>query len=196
MDKTYSYLGIGFAAAWFATSFLALIFAALLSIYLNTDRVVKYTKADFRLYAALPSSSLEVAQYIEKKDARAKIVEDFFSKYKSPLASFGDYFIKVADQQGLDFRILPAISMQESNGGKKVIKNSHNPFGYGIYGSLVVKFASWEDAIERVGKALKEDYLDKGLKTPYQIMTKYTPPSSEKDGAWARGVSSFMEELR
>ena len=86
--------------------------------------------------------------------------------------------------------------MQESNGGKKVINNSYNPFGYGIYGSLVIRFKSWEEAIERVGKALREDYLDKGFKNPYEIMVKYTPPSLAKEGAWAKGVTTFMEELR
>lgn len=196
MDNIPTRLGIGFAATWFATSILALIFATILSIYLNTNKVVRYTRADFKLYAALPDNKLAVVAYIEKRDARAKIVEDFFNKYKSPLADLGDNFVKVADREGLDFRLLPAIAMQESNGGKKVIKDSKNPFGYGIYGKLVLRFDSWESAIERVGRALKEDYLDKGLKTPTQIMAKYTPPSLEKDGAWAKGVSSFMEELR
>ena len=86
--------------------------------------------------------------------------------------------------------------MQESNGGKKVINNSHNPFGYGIYGGLVIKFASWDESIERVGRALREDYLNQGLKNPHQIMAKYTPPSLAKNGAWAKGVTTFMEELR
>ncbi len=86
--------------------------------------------------------------------------------------------------------------MQESNGGKKVINNSFNPFGYGIYGTKVIRFNSWEEAIERVGRALREEYLNIGLKTPFQIMSKYTPPSLAKDGAWAKGVITFMEELR
>lgn len=196
MDKTYSQIGVGFVGAWFATAFLSLMFAILFNIYLNTNQVVAFSNQQFGLFAALPDDTLDSSQDIIKLDARAKIIEDFFLNYKSPLAGFGNSFIKIADQYTLDYRLLPAIAMQESNGGKKVIEGSYNPFGYGIYGDLVTHFRSWEEAIERVGKALREDYLDKGLITPEQIMTKYTPASLEKDGAWAKGVLSFMEELR
>ncbi len=97
---------------------------------------------------------------------------------------------------GLDYKLLPSVAMQESNGGKKVIADSFNPFGYGIWGKQVKKFSSYEEAIERVGRGLREDYLDQGLDTPEKIMPKYTPPSVAKGGPWAKGVSSFMEELR
>lgn len=183
-------------AGWFGTVFLTLAFAICFSIYLSSSKVVNYTNQNFRLYAALPQKNSEVSQDVEKKDARAKIVENFFKGYQSPLAQYSDLFVKVADERKLDFRLLPAISMQESNGGKKIIKDSKNPFGYGIYGGLVLRFNSWEEAIERVGRALREDYLDQGLNSPTQIMAKYTPPSLKKGGVWAKGVSSFMEELR
>ena len=195
MDKTYS-VGVGLVGAWFAAAFISLIFAILFNIYLNTNKVVAFSNQQFGLFAALPDNTFESSQDIIKADARAKIIEDFFLNYKSPLAGFGNLFIKISDQYTLDYRLLPAIAMQESNAGKKVIEGSYNPFGYGIYGNIVLKFGSWEEAIERVGRAIREDYLDKGLKTPEQIMAKYTPPSLEKDGAWAKGVSSFMEELR
>lgn len=196
MDKTYYQFSVGFLASWFITAFLTLIFAVLLNIYLNTNKVITSSNQQFGLFAALPDNTAESSQDVVKLDARGKIVEDFFLNYKSPLVGFGDSFIKIADQYTLDYRLLPAIAMQESNGGKKVIDNSYNPFGYGIYGDLIIRFGSWEEAIERVGRSLREDYLDKGLLTPEQIMTKYTPPSLEKDGAWAKSVSSFMEELR
>lgn len=196
MDKNFSHLRIGFVGTWFGTVFLTLAFAICLSIYLNSSKVVTYTNQNFRLYAALPQKNLETSQDVLKKDARSKIVENFFKGYQSPLAQYSDLFIKVADERKLDFRLLPAISMQESNGGKKVIKDSKNPFGYGIYGKLVTKFESWEASIERVGRALREDYLDKGLNSPTQIMAKYTPPSAATGGTWAKGVNSFMEELR
>lgn len=183
-------------AAWFAASTTALIFSLVFSLYLSSPKLVKPNMQSFKLYAALPKSETFISDEIQYTDGRAKIIEDFFSVYKSPLSSYGITFIQVADKYQLDWRLLPAIAMQESNGGKKVINKSHNPFGYGIYGSLVVKFQSWDEAIERVGRALREDYLNLGLKTPTQIMAKYTPPSLAKDGAWAKGVSSFMEKLR
>jgi len=185
-----------FVAAWFGATLTTFLFAIFLTFYLNTLKVIPFAASDFRLYAALPQSSLESSQEVQKVDGRAKIIEDFFEYYNSPLASLAQTFINVADKYGLDYRLLPAISMQESNGGKRIIPSSKNPFGYGIYGDNVLKFASFEDAIERVGRGLKEDYVDKGLKHPDAIMAKYTPPSLEKGGAWAKGVNTFMEELR
>lgn len=182
--------------AWFGSAFIALIFASLLLVHLSRTIVVQPQIQSFKLYAALPTNNSEVSDNIFRKDARAKIVEDFFKGYNSTLANFGDVFISVADKYKLDYRLLPSIAMQESNGGKKIIKDSYNPFGYGIYGKLVTRFSSWEEAIQRVGRALREDYLDKGLNTPVQIMSKYTPPSLEKGGAWAKGVNSFISELR
>lgn len=185
-----------FLAAWFGTTIFSLIFAGLFLVYLQKPKVVTPISQNFNLYVALPTNQTEVVSEIDFIDARGKIVEDFFKGYKAPLSEHATTFIQVADKYKLDYRLLPAISMQESNGGKRVINNSHNPFGYGIYGSKVTKFSSWEEAIEAVGKGLRENYLDEGLVTPEQIMAKYTPPSVSIGGPWAKGVRSFMEELR
>ncbi len=196
MDTVNKQASIWFVAAWFSTAATTLIFSLVFTLYLSNVKLVKPTVQNFQLYAALPKSEVSITDEIGSADGRAKIIEDFFSAYKSPLSTYSNIFIQVADKYNLDYRLLPAISMQESNGGKKVINNSYNPFGYGIYGALVTRFNSWEEAIDRVGKALREDYLNQGLENPVQIMAKYTPPSLAKDGAWAKGVSSFMEELR
>lgn len=191
MDKQ-----VTFVASWFGASFTSLIFSLVLLMYLSTAKYTPIVTSDFKLYSALPAQNTIVSDSIVHTDARAKIVGNFFTGYKSILANFGNEFITVADKYQIDWRLLPAIAMQESNGGKKVITNSYNPFGYGIYGGTVRKFGSWEEAIERVGQALREDYLNQGLKTPEEIMAKYTPPSLLKAGAWAKGVRSFMSELQ
>ncbi len=150
------------------------------------------------MYKSLPNlSPNENSQTVEikKNDGRAKVVADFFKIHRSPLADFASDFIDSADKYNLDFRLLPAIAMQESNGGKVLPKNSFNPFGYGIYGGKVLRFESFLEAIDKVGGGLKNDYIDKGFKTPEEIMAKYTPPSLQKGGAWAMGVSAFMEAL-
>lgn len=196
MDTVNKQTSIWFVAVWFGAATTALIFSLTFSFYLAGPKLLKPSVQNFKLYAALPQSTNFISEEIEHADARAKIIENFFQSYKAPLSAYGNLFIQTADKYKLDWRLLPAIAMQESSGGKKVIDNSYNPFGYGIYGKLVTRFASWEEAIERVGRALREDYLDQGLKNPYQIMTKYNPPSLQKDGAWAKSVSSFMEELR
>lgn len=183
-------------AAWFGASITSFTFACLMLIYLSQPKIVTPVSQNFNLYTALPSNQTEVVSDIDFIDARGQIVEDFFKSYNSSLTQYANLFVQVADKYKLDYRLMPSISMQESNGGKRVIANSHNPFGYGIYGSKVTKFSSWEEAIETVAKALRRDYLNEGLVTPEQIMAKYTPPSLAKGGAWAKGVSSFMQEMR
>ncbi len=42
---------------------------------------------------------------------------------------------------------------------------------------------------------LSHKYIDIGLDTPEKIMAKYTPPSLEKGGPWAKGVNQFMSDL-
>jgi hypothetical protein len=196
MDTVKPLTSIWFVAAWFSAATTALIFAITFSFFISHTRLIKPVAQNLPVYAALPESTNYISDEIQHADGRAKIIEDFFKGYKAPLSGQGEAFIKIADKYQLDYRLLPAIAMQESNGGKRVIKDSFNPFGYGIYGNLVIRFNSWEEAIERVGRALREDYLNKGLKNPTQIMAKYTPPSLAKEGAWAKGVNTFMEELR
>lgn len=191
-----SFISMWFVGAWFGTAASALIFSLVFALYLSSTKFIAPSVQNFKLYTAVPKTDILISDDVSPVDARAKIIEDFFEGYKSPLSTLSQTFIQVADKYQLDYRLLPAIAMQESNGGKRVINNSYNPFGYGIYGGLVIRFQSWDEAIERVGKALREDYLNQGLKTPTQIMAKYTPPSLEKGGAWARGVNTFMEELR
>lgn len=189
---------IGLVASWFAASAVTLILAFVFIFHLSGTKIINpgITDSNFKLYTALPETESFISQEIVYADGRAKIIEDFFKNYKSPLSEQNQLFIEIADKYQLDYRLLPAISMQESNGGRKIIEGSYNPFGYGIYGISVIRFRSWEEAIERVGRALREDYLNQGLETPEQIMIKYTPPSLAKDGPWAKGVISFMEELR
>lgn len=190
---------LSFILSWYLTALTTLVFAIVLLFNLTWTRQIKTPDPSiYQIYKALPTSAALSEQdiNINKVDGRSNIIAAFFQGRKSPLVSSADVFVSVADKYGLDYRLLPAISMQESNGGKILPLNSYNPFGYGIYGGKVMRFNSFDEAIERVGKGLKEDYINQGLITPEQIMAKYTPPSLAKGGAWAIGVNAFMEQLR
>ena len=100
--------------------------------------------------------------------------------------------IQIADYYDLDFRLTTAIAQQESNLCKKIPPGSHNCWGWGIHSRGSLGFDSYTDALDAVSKGLKFEYLDKGLSTPEEIMSKYTPLSN---GSWAQGVSKFMEEM-
>lgn len=197
MDYTYPSRGnFVLVASWFGASLTGLVFASVFLLYLSNPQVSLPQSSTYQLYQALPQTQTKTQDNISYLDGRGKAIENFFKGYKSNLATEANLFIQVSDKYQLDWRLLPAIAMQESNGGKRLIRNSFNPFGFGVYGSRAVKFESWEEAIEKVGKSLRFDYLDQGLHTPEEIMTKYTPPSIAKGGTWAKGIRSFMEELR
>ena len=113
-------------------------------------------------------------------------------RYKSDLLPYAQNIVDAADKYDLDYRLIPAIAMQESNLCKKAPKDSHNCWGFAIYGKKVLKFDNYTDAINTVTKTLAIQYKGQGLETPEQIMTKYTPGSN---GSWAKSVNYFMDQL-
>ncbi len=143
-------------------------------------------------YAALPSAENSLTGIIDQKDARVEIVKGFFNQYDSPLEPFAQNVVAAADKYNVDFRLIPAIAMQESNLCKKIPKNSNNCWGFGIYGKTVTRFDNYNEAISTVTKTLASQYIGKGLKTPEEIQTKYTPSNK---GEWSASVSHFMEKL-
>ncbi len=148
------------------------------------------THVSSNIYAALPEQAPSVEGVATVGDARPLILRNYFKYYDSPLFPLADYIVKISDQYSFDFRLLPAIAMQESNLCKVIPPDSHNCWGYGIYADKVVKFDSYEQGIKRVAQTIAEDYIAKGLTTPEKIMRRYTPPS---DGSWADGVSYFLD---
>ncbi len=147
---------------------------------------------NFSVLPSLDKSSVNFETELVLGDSRLANLKSFFRKYNSPLYDYAEKIIEVSDRYHFDYRLLPAIAMQESNLCLKIPENSHNCWGWGIYGDKVTKFNSYEEAIEVVAKGIKEEYLDKGLVTASQIMKKYTPPST---GSWAKGVNLFIRLL-
>ncbi len=82
-------------------------------------------------------------------DNRAIRIDTYFSKRNMPLAGHGETFVAVADACEMDWRLLPAIAVRESSGGKRMMNN--NPFGWG---GAMIPFESLEHAIEEVGRNL------------------------------------------
>ncbi|MCL5435265.1 MAG: hypothetical protein M1405_02655 [Patescibacteria group bacterium] len=144
-------------------------------------------------YAALPGSQNVLGDSISPQDARVAAVADFFNKYHSDLLPFAQNVVSSADKYGLDYRLIPAIAMQESTLCKKAPKDSYNCWGFGIYGKTVTKFNNYPEAIDIVTKTLATQYKQNGLETPQQIMAKYTPSNN---GDWANSVSYFMNQLQ
>lgn len=129
---------------------------------------------------------------IKPGDSRIANLKSFFRKHNSPLYNYAGKIVAVSDKYKFDYRLLPAIAMQESNLCRVTPDDSHNCWGWGIYGTTVTKFDSYDEAIEAVGKGIKNNYIDKGLVTASAIMKVYTPQSK---GSWAYGVNTFLKAL-
>lgn len=144
------------------------------------------------VYAALPHTENLFAVSIGQQDGRIQKVFQFLTSYQSPLAQYASLIVNEADKEGIDFRLIPAISIQESGGCKVIPVNSYNCWGYGIYSGHVTRFDSYENGIIAVTHGLASNYYAKGLDTPEKIMKVYTPPSS---GSWAQGINYFFNQL-
>ncbi|OGK19635.1 hypothetical protein A2866_06730 [Candidatus Roizmanbacteria bacterium RIFCSPHIGHO2_01_FULL_39_8] len=142
--------------------------------------------------SSAPFSITTIGTEVNTSDARVANLKVFFRKYGSPLYDYSELIVNVSDSYGFDYRLLPAIAMQESSLCKFIPPESHNCWGWGIYGDNVIRFTGYEDAIETVALGLKNEYLDKGLITASLIMEKYTPSSK---GSWAYGVNTFLKAL-
>ena len=126
-----------------------------------------------------------------KEDSRADILEEFLKKYNSPLTPSAKTFVKTADAYNLDYRLLVAISGVESTFGKEIPYNSYNAWGWGIYGDNRINFSSFDEAIETISKALREQYINKWkAQNVYQIGRLYAASPT-----WAQRVDYFMNKI-
>lgn len=129
------------------------------------------------------------------KEKKAELIDAYFRKYDMPLEGMGMKMVLEAEKNGLDWRLLPAISVRESTGGKNDCKkNKYNAFGWG---SCKIGFNSNEEAVETVARNLggrnpqtAKYYKDKNIK---QILRAYNPPSIVP--RYAEQVISIMNSI-
>lgn len=132
-------------------------------------------------------------------DARAFLLQDFLETHESPMAPYSSLIVQLADRNGIDFRLVTAISMCESNAGKRMpTKDSFNAWGIAVYtGKAAGKdFQDWPHALAWVSGYIKEKYYDVGLTDLRDIGAKWAPPSVENGYSWTNCVESFMNEIQ
>ncbi len=126
---------------------------------------------------------------VKKLDSRAKILSGYLASYNSPMQYHAQDFIDAADEYGLVWTMLPAIAGVESTFGR-FIPGGYNAYGWGVYGTNRIYFASWREGMFAVAKGLRENYLNKGLKDPYSINRIYAASPF-----WGSKVTYFMNDL-
>lgn len=133
------------------------------------------------------------------RQIRARAIDDYFRSRELPLVGYGDRFVQVAEINNLDWRLLPAIAMIETTGGKNLCKSlpadkKWNPFGWG---SCKIGFESFDTAIDVVARNLGGNNPNtaryyKG-KTNREILDAYNPPSVVPD--YSKKVMKVMEVI-
>lgn len=116
-------------------------------------------------------------------DPRAEKIDAYFAQWDLPLSGYGDELVKVADEYGLPYNLLPALAMLETTGGKNVCKSETGKNNFFGYGSCKIKFATPEDSFRAVAKTIsgnseKTAHLYAG-KSVEEILEVYNPPEVE-----------------
>ncbi len=183
--------------AIFAITPVVFVFVLVLLLFTyhknNLSKAFLLSRVNSVAYAALPTNQDFFSASISESDGRVEKIRQFLQKYRSPLEPYAQDIINAAEEYGLDYRLVPAIAMQESNLCLKIPEESNNCWGFGIYGGKIHKFVDYKEGIYSVSKTLGIIYKDKGLVTPEQIMTRWTPSSN---GSWAFSVNHFMDKLK
>ena len=124
---------------------------------------------------------------IQDSDKRIVALQNIFRKHNSPLIQYAKDYVFYADKYNLDWRLLPSIAGLESYFGTYLISGTYNAYGWG---GGYIYFKSWEDGIDTINKALKENYIDKGADT----VEKIAPIYAESDH-WSTSVNKYMNEI-
>ncbi len=131
----------------------------------------------------------------EVRAKKAEAIDAYFRKYDMPLVGTGLKMVEEAEKNGIDWRLLPAIAVRESTGGKHACKGvTYSAFGWG---SCKINFDSNEEAIETVARNLggnnpNTDHHYAG-KTTKEILQKYNPPSVVRN--YANQVMNIMDAI-
>jgi len=118
------------------------------------------------------------------EDPRLTRLQQFFEDRGAPASEFALDFLIAADENELDWRLLPSISLLESGGGKNCKNN--NILGWD---NCERKFDSVQDGIYTVARRLRTSklYKDKDLD---ELLDTYNP-----HGGYAEKVKKIMALL-
>ena len=175
-----------------------ILFFGMIVNTINSESALNIVQKDSAAYIPEDKSVEETVDNIEEKVIEDNInpeltinpeqieqVKSYLSKRNSPLVEYADILVTAAYEYGIDYRLVAAISVIESEGGKHCFK-PYNAWGWGSK-----SFESWEDGIYSITKGLGKYYAN-GLTTPALIAPVYCPPNASK---WASNVQYVMDQI-
>lgn len=129
------------------------------------------------------------AQIRSSEDPRISSVRRFFQRYNSPVQELSAVFVREADQNGLDWRLLPGLALIESGGGKHCQK--FNLFGWK---NGKASFESFADGIRQVAWQLSNSRFYRH-KSVDRVLLTYNKDPMYRQRVWSamRGISPTVE---
>ncbi len=111
--------------------------------------------------AATTHADQDVTKIRKKFDLRESILRQFFKDNHCPIEPYSGIFVSEADEHGLDWRLLPSLSVIETGGGRHA--RGFNLFGWA---NGKTTFDSISDAVHHVASVLSmgKAYQGKDLK--------------------------------
>lgn len=163
--------------------------ATSMSISAFTEKVDTYVLSSFAEEATLSQEEITLQKEREVKAAK---IDAYYAKHNLPLEGYGMEMVLAAEAHNIDWRLLPALAMRETTGGKFACK--FNPFGWG---SCKIGFDNFSEAIATVAEHLGGNnprtaryYKGKDVRG---ILTTYNPPSVVP--TYADEVISIMKKI-
>lgn len=126
-------------------------------------------------------------------------IDRYLRAHGSPMAGLGHVFVNVGAKYKFDPRLLAAITLEETGGGKAGTGRPSQ--GYGAFGVGPGRhYPGYAAAIRDAGKLLRTGYLGQGLKSISAIGAKWAPSGASNDpnqtnSGWPGAVSSFYHGL-
>lgn len=139
--------------------------------------------------AAVSVHQFQASPAVKQNDPRLSRLQKFFGDRDCPLRDSAKDFLIAADQNQLDWRLLPSISIIESSGGKYYGNN--NVFGWA---SSKEKFTSVRAGIHYVAAQLGKSRRYKGKDTDSKLqMYNPLPEYSQRVKAVMRAIGSCSQ---
>jgi len=155
-----------------------------------TDVIVTDTKT------RLSNVLIEDLDELNLVEERAQKIDAYYDQWNLPLSGYGRVMVEEAMAHGIDWRLVAAIGMRESTGGKFACQTvDYSAFGWG---SCKINFDSYEHSIAVISQNLGGHnprtatyYANKDL---VGILEAYNPPTIKP--GYARDVIRIMDEIQ
>jgi hypothetical protein len=162
---------------------------------LPSGTILNFTSQSNTSTAIVEDNTPDLTEY------RAELIDSYYAAKKLPMAGYGKLMVEAADKYDLDWRLLPALAIRESTGGKQAcggkLSAEWNPWGWNSCKGN--GFVSMEESIEMIAKHLSGNhertarYYKKKQGDLKGLLQVYNPPSVV--ATYAQEVMGIMSKI-